>query len=135
VYAVVSSPASSMVMRFPKITSSEKGRPSPSRADSIGLKEIRRLLGSSGLGREAGSLADYQLAEPSSELRKSAVQTTITRKTDEPPRRKQREQPASNCRKHEFELVLNDVVTLLDGVDVVAEGDATRAKACRSSLG
>jgi hypothetical protein len=38
-----------------------------------GLQEIRRLLGSAGLGREARALGDDQLAEPSSELRKSAV--------------------------------------------------------------
>jgi hypothetical protein len=33
------------------------------------------------------SLGDYQLAEPSPDLRKSAVQTTISRKPDEPQRR------------------------------------------------
>jgi hypothetical protein len=61
------------------------------------LQEIRRLLGSSGLGREARSLGSYQLAEPSPDLRKSAVQTTISRESDEPPCRKQREQPAICC--------------------------------------
>src|SRR6202035_1582620 len=58
--------------------------------------------------------------------RKSAVQTTISREADEPPRRKQREQPAIECWKHELELALNDVVPLLDGVEVVAEGDERR---------
>jgi hypothetical protein len=91
-----------------------------------GLQEIRRLLGSAWLGREARSLGDYQLAEPSPELRKSAVQTTIPREPDEPPRRKQREQPAIYRWKHELELALNDVVPLLDGVDVAAEGDERR---------
>src|SRR4029077_9022190 len=69
---------------------------------------------------------DYQLAEPGPELRKSAVQTTISREPDEPPHRKQREQPAIDCWKHELELALNDVVPLLDGVEVVAEGDERR---------
>jgi NTE family protein len=91
-----------------------------------GLQKIRRLLGSSGLGREARPLGDDQLAEPSSKLRESAVETTIPRKPDEPPRRKQRKQPAVCCWQHESELALNDVLPLLDGVDVVAEGDERR---------
>ena len=66
-----------------------------------------------GLGCEARAFGDYQLAEPSSELRKCAVQTTISRETDKSPRRKQCEQPAGNCWKHEFEFALNDVVPLL----------------------
>src|SRR6202035_3429149 len=91
-----------------------------------GLQEIRRLLGSAGLGSEARSLSNYQLAAPRSELRKSALHTTVSREPDEPPRRKQRKQPAIDCRKHEFELALNNVVPLPDGVEVVAEGDERR---------
>src|SRR6202011_5828160 len=69
---------------------------------------------------------DYQLAGPSSELRKSAGQTTISREPGEPPCREQREQAAIECWEHELELSLNDIVPLLDGVDVVAEGDERR---------
>jgi hypothetical protein len=97
-----------------------------------GLQEIRPLLGSAGLGSKARALGDYQLAEPSPELRKSAVQTTISRKSDEPPRRKQREQPTIDCWKHELELALNDVVPLLHGVEVVAEGDERRNVHCET---
>src|SRR5271156_4441033 len=42
------------------------------------LQEIRRFLGWAGLFCEVCSLGDDQLAEPSPELRKSAVQTAIS---------------------------------------------------------
>jgi len=84
------------------------------------------------LGRETCALGDDQLAEPSSELRKCAVQTTISGETDKSPRRKQCKQSAGNCWQHEFELALNDVVLLLDGVDVVAEGDERRNIHCET---
>ena len=90
------------------------------------FEEVRWLGGTAGIVREPGSSVLDEALQPVANLGERTIEAAIGGAADETPRWEQREQSPVERRKNMFEPPLDDIVALLEGVDVVPEGEKRR---------